>query len=73
MESEDGLDRHISPNPLVTQFALDWDDGTHQEFERLEMPKLLLEKGRPRVLYLAALPSGESAEHSFNIAVPLHH
>jgi len=71
MESPDGLDWHTAAHPLVTQFALDWDDGTHQQFERLEMPKLFLEKGRPRVLYLAALPAGEAAEHSFNIAVPL--
>lgn len=71
MESPNGLDWHISPDPLVTEFALNWDDGTHETFERLEMPKLFLEKGRPRVLYLAALPSDDPTEHSFNIAVPL--
>lgn len=73
MESADGLDWQISTNPLVTQFALDWEGGVHQQFERLEMPKLFLEKGHPRVLYLAALPSDDKTEHSFNIAVPLRH
>jgi hypothetical protein len=35
------------------------------------MPKLFMDKGRPRVLYLAALPKDDPAQHSFNIAIPL--
>lgn len=73
MESIDGLEWKISSHSLVTRFALDWDNGTHQQFERLEMPKLLLESGRSRVLFLAALPSDDPSEHSFNVAIPLRH
>lgn len=71
MESRNGLDWRISPDPLVTPFAVHWDDGSTEAFERLEMPKLFLEGGKPTVLYLAGLPSEDPTEHSFNIAIPL--
>ncbi len=71
LESSDGLDWRLSNHQLVTKFELMWDDGSAQKFSRLEMPKLYFENGKPRVLFLAALPSDEPEEHSFNVAIPL--
>ena len=71
LESPDGLAWERSKHLLVTAFQLDWDDGSTQHFERLEMPKLHFENGKPRVLFLAARTAGDPAAVSFNIAVPL--
>jgi hypothetical protein len=71
LESFDGLKWSVSNHALVTRFRLTWDDGSVQQFERLEMPKLYLEGGKPKVLFLAARPAGDPAAASFNIAVPL--
>ncbi len=68
-ESQDGLDWHLASNPLVMPFQITWQDGETQNFDRLEMPKVYIEDGRARVLFLAAKPVGE--EHSFSVAVPL--
>jgi hypothetical protein len=54
---------------LVQDFSIRWEDGKDQTFERLEMPKLLMESGQPRVLSLAALEQG--AKESFLVIVPL--
>jgi hypothetical protein len=53
----------------VKDFSITWDDGATEQFERLEMPKLHLENGRPKTLFLAALPQG--AKRSFLVALPL--
>ncbi len=68
-ESPDGLDWRPSPHALVKDFSIAWDDGSRQDFQRLEMPKLLLENGRPRLLSLAAQP--EKSGESFLVIVPL--
>lgn len=68
-ESPDGLDWRPSRHALVKDFKISWDDGTRQEFQRLEMPKLLLEQGRPRLLSLAAQPV--EAPDSFLVIIPL--
>jgi len=39
-----------------TSFMITWDDSTRQGFQRLEMLKLMLENGHPRLLSLAAQP-----------------
>jgi hypothetical protein len=69
LESADGLDWRPSKNLLVKDFRIDWDDGSSESFQRLEMPKLFLENGEPRTLFLAALPEG--ATQSFLVAIPL--
>jgi len=69
-ESPDGRSWKPSRHTLVKDFAISWNDGTNQNFSRLEMPKLLFENGRPTILSLAALPEG--AEESFLVLVPLH-
>jgi hypothetical protein len=68
-ESHDGYDWYPSPNTLVKDFSITWEDDTKQDFKRLEMPKLLIEKGKPRILSLAALPDSE--EESFLVMIPL--
>lgn len=69
LESRDGLAWRIARNPLVKDFSIKWSDGSTELFERLEMPKLHLESGRPRTLFLAALPQG--GRQSFLVALPL--
>ena len=56
---------------LVTELRLLGDGGSKQRFSRLEMPKLHLEDGRPRVLFLAARPEDDPDGLSFNVAIPL--
>ena len=68
-ESPDGRSWSPSRHVLVQGFALDWDDGSRQTFARLEMPKLLIENGRPALLSLAALP--EAGGESFIVNLPL--
>ncbi len=71
MESPDGISWKFSPHPLVKDFAITWEDGETQPFERLEMPKLYFEKQRPRVLFLAARTAGDTRAPSFLLSVPL--
>ena len=68
-ESPDGRSWKPSKHALVKDFSIRWDDGSKQNFSRLEMPKLLFENDRPKILSLAALP--ENAMESFLVFVPL--
>lgn len=69
LQSIDGLDWRLARHPLVSRFALAWDDGGADAFDRLEMPKLYFERGRPHTLFLAALPKG--GKQSYLLAIPL--
>jgi hypothetical protein len=69
MESRDGLDWTRSNHSFVEDLDIRWSDGTESKYQRLEMPKIHLEKGVPRVLFLAAREVG--SQHSYNIAIPL--
>jgi hypothetical protein len=71
LESDDGLAWRTARNALVKDFSITWDDGVTQRFERLEMPKLYLEQGRPRTLLLAAKLEDQPAARSFLIVMPL--
>ncbi len=68
-ESVDGRDWNPSAHTLVKDFSIRWDDGTREEFARLEMPKLLIEDGRPTLLSLAAYPAAGGT--SFLVLIPL--
>lgn len=68
-ESPDGRAWLPSRHPLVKDFSIAWADGTREKFQRLEMPKLLIEDGRPKLLSLAALPAGGTV--SFLVLIPL--
>jgi hypothetical protein len=71
IESADGLQWGPSKHALVMPFRLTWEDGRTESFERLEMPKLHIEDGRPRVLFLAARRAGKPDAPSYNVAIPL--
>lgn len=71
LESADGLTWRIAKNPLVKDFSITWDDGSTQRYERLEMPKLYLERGKPRTLFLAAKVENAPAARSFLVIIPL--
>ena len=69
-DSPDGYAWRPAKHPLVQDFAIRWEDGSQQDFERLEMPKLLIENNQPRILSLAALEQG--AKESFLVLMPLN-
>jgi hypothetical protein len=48
----------------------EYKDGKTVEFDRVERPQLLLENGRPSVLYCGVKPDPDKAE-SFNIHIKL--
>jgi hypothetical protein len=48
-----------------------WGDGATQRFERLEMPKLHVVRGRPHTLFLAAKLENQPAARSFLLIMPL--
>lgn len=66
-ESADGFDWKLSKNSLVHKFEITFADGSHYEFDRLEMPKVYLEDGKVKAIFLAAKPRGK--EESFSVAL----
>jgi len=71
MESADGLDWRLSRHVLVKDFGIRWNDGSAQQFERLEMPKLYRERGQNRILFVAARPAADPSAASFLLVIPL--
>lgn len=69
-ESENGLDWKLAKNALVHQFHLDFSDGTQMDFDRLEMPKVYLENGEIKALFLAAKRKGDPK--SFSVVLPVN-
>lgn len=69
-ESPDGHAWAPAKHPLVKDFTIRWDDGSRQEFARLEMPKLLFTNNEPKLLSLAAY--AKSGSESFLVLIPLH-
>jgi hypothetical protein len=68
-ESQNGLDWKLSDNSLVHKFNITFSDGEYYDFERFEMPKVYLDKGKVIALFLAAKRRGESS--SFSIILPV--
>ncbi len=71
MESEDGIQWRLARHVLVKDFSVEWEGGLTQVMERLDMPKLHLEQGRPSTLFLAAKAKAAKAEPSFLLTIPL--
>jgi hypothetical protein len=69
IESDDGIRWRLARHTLVKDFSVSWRDGAVQRCERLEMPKLHLEGGRPKVLMLAAKPEGGGTSFLLSIAL----
>lgn len=69
LESEDGLDWTVAPNPLVKTFELPTKSGEVERYERLEMPRVVFVDGEPRALQLSAYRGDESP--AFNLRLEL--
>jgi hypothetical protein len=72
--STDGLAWRLASRPKAYTRTVRWDDGTTQLMGQLERPFLLIDGGRPRVMFAAAGdgPGGfANMTQSFNVAIPL--
>lgn len=69
-ESSDGFDWKPAIHPLVSTLDLKWADGSTQKLMKLERPQIVLNNGKPAVLFCAAAPEGKLDE-SFNVQIPL--
>ena len=61
---------HTAEQPFAFDRKIRWTDGTVTDCAALERPQLLLENGKPVVLYCAAA-AREDRLDSFNVAIPL--
>lgn len=68
-ESVDGLNWHLAKNVLVHDFHIDFSDGESMDFSRLEMPKVYMENGEVKAIFLVAKPV--NSEKSFSIVLPV--
>lgn len=68
--SENGVDWYPAKQPFAFDRKITWTDGTTTALEALERPQLLLENGKPKVLYCAASATEDRLD-SFNVAIPL--
>ncbi len=69
-ESRDGFDWQPSEQRVLCTRRIGTGHGESVTYHRLERPQLLVESGRPAVLYAAAKPRSDSDE-SFNIHLGL--
>jgi len=69
-DSLDGFIWKPAAHPLVSTLNLKWSGGKDQKLMKLERPQLLLENGKPTVLFCAAAPDGK-LDDSFNVQIPL--
>lgn len=71
--SKDGLDWNPTETPLISIPEIRWKNGEITKLTHLERPQLLIENGKPTVLFLAADDMADYAQegHSFNVHIPL--
>lgn len=69
-ESEDGVNWQLTPEPYLLGLSLTWEDGTTEQYSRLEMPKIIWNEDRMEAIAFAARPADKS-QLSFNIQIPL--
>lgn len=65
--SKDGFDWSPAKNALVTKTEIRWEDGEVEDVSRLERPQVLIENGKPVMLYCAATLDGTTV----NVHIPL--
>lgn len=73
-ESKDGLSWKVAKHDLVSKFELQWADGRKTApLHRLDQPQILLENGRPSVLFLAVKEKSDSNDEdlSYHVQVKL--
>jgi hypothetical protein len=65
-ESADGFDWKLAKHALVSTTNIPWKSGS-KKVEKLERPQLLIEDGKPTVLFCAVYDGNDN----YNIAIPL--
>ncbi|MCF8214673.1 MAG: family 16 glycosylhydrolase, partial [Chitinophagaceae bacterium] len=65
-ESADGFDWKLSRHALVSTTVIPWKSGA-KKVEKLERPQLLIEAGKPTVLFCAVYDGNDN----YNVAIPL--
>ena len=65
-ESADGFDWKLSRHALVSTTVIPWKSGS-KKVEKLERPQLLIEDGKPTVLFCAVYDGNDN----YNVAIPL--
>lgn len=65
-ESADGFDWKLSRHALVSTTVIPWKSGS-KKVEKLERPQLLIEAGKPTVLFCAVYDGNDN----YNVAIPL--
>lgn len=69
--SKNGIDWLPSENSLVSLLGYTKEDGTRKPVYRLERPQVLIEEGKPLVLYLSVADTTGGELSSYNIHIPL--
>lgn len=71
--SKDGLHWNPTNNCLLTTPQINWKDGTVTKLQHLERPQLLIIKGKPKALFMAADAMGDYAKEgaSFNVHIQI--
>lgn len=72
--SKNGTDWKPVDNPLVSVPEIKWNNGTTTKLAHLERPQLLIEGGRPTMLFLAADAMDDYTRdgETFNVHIPLN-
>lgn len=71
--SKDGLDWKPTEHNLVSTPQIRWDNGELTTLHHLERPQLLIENGKPTMLFLAADDMADYSKpgHTFNVHIRL--
>lgn len=70
-ESRDGLNWVPSDNPLASKLEIRWEDGTTDKVANLERAQVLIENGKPVMLYCACAKEDPFENETFNVHIPL--
>jgi hypothetical protein len=69
--SKDGLNWELAENPLASILEIRWDDGTVEKVSHLERAQVLIEGGKPVMLYCACSKEDPFSSETFNVHIPL--
>ncbi len=70
-ESKDGLNWEPSDNPLASKLEIRWEDGTIDTVANLERAQVLIENGKPVMLYCASAKGDPYTSGTYNVHIPL--
>ncbi len=69
--SHNGIDWAPAENPLASKLEIKWSDGRVEKVARLERAQVLLEDGKPIMLYCACTKGDPFKSTTFNVHIPL--